>query len=103
MDRMTMLQEILAENPNDVFARYGLALELGNSGRTEEGLAEFGKLVELNPDYVPGSQMYAQTLLQADRSQEARPFLGKAIAYAVRTANAHAHSEMQGSLDRLQA
>jgi len=101
MDRKTMLQEILAENPNDAFARYGLALESVNSGHTEEGLAEFAKLLELNPDYVPGYQMYAQTLLHAGRKQEARPLLEKGIACAVRSGNAQAQREMQGMLDEL--
>ena len=101
MDRAAMLKEILAENPNDAFARYGLALELVNSGRTEEGLAEFAKLLELNPDYVPGYQMWAQTLLQAGRNQEARPLLEKGIACAIRAGNAHAQREMQGMLEEM--
>src|SRR6266404_9192103 len=98
MDRATMLKEILAENPNDAFARYGLALELVNSGQSDAAEAEFTKLLELNPDYVPGYQMYAQTLLHAGRKQEARTLLEKGIACAVRAGNAHAQREMQGML-----
>lgn len=96
-----MLQDILAENPNDAFARYGLALELANRGEREAALAEFARLIESNPDYVPGYQMSAQTLLQAGRSAEARALLEKGIACALRTGNAHAQREMQGMLDEM--
>ncbi len=96
-----MLQEILTENPNDAFARYGLALELVNRGDREAALAEFARLLESNPDYVPGYQMSAQTLLQAGRSAEARGQLEKGIAAALRTGNAHAQREMQGMLDEI--
>ena len=35
-------------------------------------LAEFARLLEFNPDYVPGYQMAAQTLMRAGRNDEAR-------------------------------
>ena len=62
MDRVEMLNDILAQNPNDAFARYGLALEYSNQGNTDSALAEFGKLLSSNPDYTPGYFMAAQTL-----------------------------------------
>jgi cytochrome c-type biogenesis protein CcmH/NrfG len=34
MDKIAMLKEILAQNPNDTFARYGLAMEHANQGDT---------------------------------------------------------------------
>ena len=51
MDRTTTLKEILAQDPNNVLARYGLAMEFANSGHTEQALDEFGKLLAANPDY----------------------------------------------------
>jgi Flp pilus assembly protein TadD len=100
-ERAAMLREILAQNPNDAFARYGLALEHANGGDVDAALGEFRKLIELNPDYVPGYQMGAQTLMKAGRGDEARPLLEQGIACAQRTGNRHAVSEMQGLLDEL--
>ena len=37
MDRLAMLNEILSQNPEDAFARYGLAMEYSNSGEVERG------------------------------------------------------------------
>jgi thioredoxin-like negative regulator of GroEL len=43
MDKIAMLKEILAQNPNDTFARYGLAMEHANQGDTATALDEFWK------------------------------------------------------------
>jgi tetratricopeptide (TPR) repeat protein len=101
MDRIAMLTEILAQNPNDTFARYGLAMEYANSGKIEESLQEFGKLLAVNPDYAAAYFMAAQTLTKAERIEEARQMLEKGIAAAQRTGNSHALSEMQGMLAEL--
>ena len=98
MDRVAMLNEILSQNPNDAFARYGLALEYSNQGNIESSLAEFGKLLSSNPNYTAGYFMAAQTLAKSDRNEEARKMLIEGIASAKRTANAHAQSEMEAML-----
>ncbi len=38
MDKIALLQEILAQNPNDAFARYGLAMEHASQGDTATAL-----------------------------------------------------------------
>jgi Tfp pilus assembly protein PilF len=96
-----MLKQFLEENPCDAFARYGLALEYANQGDTETALAEFARLLEFNPDYVPGYQMAAQTLMRAGRNDEARKMLADGIACAARGGNQHARSEMESMLAEL--
>jgi predicted Zn-dependent protease len=101
MDRLAKLQEILAHNPNDAFARYGLAMEYANQGAAETALSEFARLLQANPDYTAAYQMSAQTLMKAGREAEARKMLQDGIACATRTRNQHALSEMQTLLDEL--
>jgi tetratricopeptide (TPR) repeat protein len=101
MDRLAILKEILAENPNDAFARYGLAMEYANSGDTATALAEYEKTVALNPEYVPAYQMAGQLLMNLGRDTDARGWFDKGIAAARRAGNRHAESEMQGMLDTL--
>ena len=67
MDRIAMLSEILAANPEDSFARYGLAQEYSNTGQIEQALQEFKTLIEKNPDYTPAYFMAAQTLASSSR------------------------------------
>jgi predicted Zn-dependent protease len=101
MDKLAGLQEILTMDPNNAFARYGLAMELVARGETEAGLAEFQTLLQAHPDYTAGYFMAAQTLAKAERVPEAIAQLKDGIASARRTGNNHALSEMQGMLDEL--
>lgn len=101
MDRIAMLTEILLANPEDTFARYGLALEYSKAGRIDEALAEFTTLLATNPDYTPGYFMAAQMLAEASRTDEAKRMLVDGIASARRTGNTHAQSEMTAMLEEL--
>ena len=98
MDRVAMLTEILSENPNDAFARYGLAMEYSNQGNVDRAMEEFRKLLDTHPDYTAGYFMAAQALARASRLDEARKMLGDGIISAKRTGNGHAQSEMEGML-----
>jgi predicted Zn-dependent protease len=101
MDRIAMLTEILTQAPNDAFARYGLAMAYSEAGQPDEALAEFGKLRDANPDYVPGYQMAGQLLAKMGRSSEAVTWLEAGLAAAARTGNGHAAAEMQALKDDL--
>jgi tetratricopeptide (TPR) repeat protein len=101
-NRVAALQEILAVNPNDAFARYALGLEYSGSGETAAALAEFQSLLEAHPDYTNGYFMAAQVLERADRIGESREMLMKGIETARQSNNRHAQSEMEAMLDELQ-
>lgn len=101
MDKLTGLKEILALDPKNSFARYGIAIELAGRGDIEEALMEFDKLLANDPDYTAGYFMAAQTLANAGRTSEAIERLKAGISCAARTDNRHALSEMQSMLDEL--
>ena len=103
MDRIAALSEILEQDPNDAFARYGLAMEYSKSGEVDRAMEEFGKLLSAHPDYTAGYFMAAQTLAGAKRIEEAKKLLVEGIQSAVRTGNAHAQSEMTAMLDELKS
>lgn len=102
MDRLAMLNEVLAQNPHDAFARYGVAMEYAKNGDTERALDEFNKLLAANPEYTAGYFMAAQTLARAGRNDEAKKMLGDGIVSAKRAGNAHAQSEMEVMLEELE-
>jgi tetratricopeptide (TPR) repeat protein len=102
MDRIALLNEVLAQNPSDAFARYGLAMEYSNAGEIERALEEFGRLLAVHPDYTAGYFMAAQALAKAERTNEARKMLVDGIASAKKTGNGHAQSEMEGMLAELE-
>ena len=103
MDRLAMLNEILVQNPDDAFARYGLAIEYSKSGDVQRALDEFAKLLSTHPDYTAGYFMAAQTLSKANRAEEAKKMLVDGISSARRTGNSHAQSEMTAMLDELKS
>jgi len=101
MDRLALLTEILATNPDDSFARYGLAMEYSKAGQIDEAIQEFKTLIEKNPDYTPAYFMAAQALANASRIDEAKRWLVDGISSARRTNNTHAQSEMTAMLEEL--
>src|SRR5216684_5494433 len=101
MDRIAALTEVLRQDPNDAFARYGLAMEHSNRGDFEHALAEFSTLLKTHPDYTAGYFMAAQTLAKADRQEDAKKMLTDGIASARRNGNLHAQSEMEAMLAEL--
>lgn len=101
MDRIAALNEILTENPKDAFARYGLAMEYSKQGDFDRALAEFSILLEAHPEYTAGYFMAAQTLVRAERVDDAKKMLADGIASARRTGNLHAQSEMEAMLTEL--
>jgi predicted Zn-dependent protease len=101
MDKIVALQEILALDPANAFARYGLAMELVARGDSDAALAEFDALIAATPDYVPAYQMSAQTLAKLNRTADALTRLHAGIAAANRTSNQHALAEMEALREEL--
>ncbi|HEY1160134.1 MAG TPA: tetratricopeptide repeat protein [Terracidiphilus sp.] len=102
MDKIAGLKEILALDPKNSFARYGVAMELASRGETAAALDEFDTLLKNDPDYTAGYFMAAQTLTAAGRTAEAIERLKAGIGCAARSDNRHALSEMQAMLDDLE-
>jgi predicted Zn-dependent protease len=102
MDKLAGLREILALDPKNSFARYGIAMELANQGETDAAISEFDTLLATDPDYTAGYFMCAQTLAGAGRKPEAIERLKAGIACAARCGNSHALNEMQTMLSEIE-
>jgi thioredoxin-like negative regulator of GroEL len=101
MDKIASLKEILALDPKNSFARYGIAMELAGRGETTAAIAEFDTLLAADPEYTAAYFMAAQTLSGVGRTEEAIERLKSGIDCASRSGNTHALSEMQSMLDEL--
>ena len=99
--RKQQIEEMLAEDPNDSFLRYGLAMECMNSGDPSAADGHFRALIEFNADYIPAYLMYGQLLARESRNEEARQVLSKGIAAASKKGDEHARSEMEAFLGEL--
>jgi Flp pilus assembly protein TadD len=101
MDRLARLKTLVEENPQDRFARYGLAMELASQGRLEESLVEFRALMSLDPDYVASYLQAGQTLEKLNRVDEARAVYRQGIEVAGRRADMKTRGELESALDLL--
>jgi predicted Zn-dependent protease len=101
MDRIDMLTDVLSQDPNNAFARYGLAMEYSNSGEFDRALEEFNKLLSAHPDYTAGYFMAAQALAKAGRPAEASKMLESGIISAQHRGDGHAESEMRAMLEEI--
>lgn len=103
LSRREQLEALLAEDPNDAFLRYGLALELEKEARHDESLDLLAGLTRDQPPYVPAFFMAAQQLAALERTAEARTYLRQGIEAARSQGNAHAAGEMSEFLAQLGA
>lgn len=96
--RKQQLEAMLAEEPNDAFLRYALAMEYASAGQDEEAARRFLELIELAPLYVPTYLTTARTLLRLGQDEEARGILHRGIPIARQQGEGHAAEEMEGFL-----
>jgi predicted Zn-dependent protease len=99
--RKEQIQELLADDPNDPFLRYGLAMEYVSEGNDSEAVRVFQEMFQATPDYVPAYQQAGQALVRLGRAAEAASALRQGITIARGQGNLHAAEEMQGLLDTL--
>jgi tetratricopeptide (TPR) repeat protein len=96
--RIEMLQNLLAQDPSSVFARYGLAMEYVNTGDPLRAIPEFEAVLATNPSYSAAYYHGGQTLEKLGRLDEARDFYRRGLAAST---DPHARGELQAALDIL--
>lgn len=101
--RLEALQQMIAQDPDNAFARYGLAQELANLGRLEEAVAEFERLIARKPDYFYAYFHGGKALEKLGRTDEARSLYRRGLEASSRGGDAHAQSEIQAALDMIGA
>lgn len=105
--RMERIEAMLADDPNDAFLRYGLAMEHASAGDDASCVAVLRDLIarsEASP-YVPAYLQAGQALVRLDRIDEACEVLKTGIDAAGRVGTPdaiHARGEMQGLLSSIE-
>jgi len=92
---------MVAQDPANAFARYGLAMELLKTGQLDGAVAEFRVLLEHNPNYAAAYFHGGQALEKLGDVEQARSLYEKGIEVTRRTGDGHARSELQAALDML--
>ena len=100
--RMETLEELLQSRPQDPFARYGLAMELFQSGNLEEARKHFDYLLRKHAEYLPAYYQAGTLLARVERVEEARKVFSEGIQLARRQGNLHTENELQAAQDELE-
>jgi Tfp pilus assembly protein PilF len=101
VNRAEVLKAMLAANPADSFARYGLAMEYVNSGDLQQGVTEFRSLLTANPKYVAAYFHGGQALEKLGLLEEAGALYRTGVKVADEVGDTHARDEIQAALDIL--
>jgi len=96
--RLETLRQLLAENPANTFARYGLAMEHVRSGDLKGAVQEFEAVLTTDPKYSAAYYHGGQALEKLGELDQARDLYRRGIAA---TRDPHALSELQAALDIL--
>jgi len=92
--RREKIEALLRDDPDDVFLRYSLALELLGGDEWATGLDILQTLSRETPPYVPAFHMAARHLVQRGRADDARRALREGIEVARGQGQTHAAGEM---------
>lgn len=99
--RKEILEEFVAQDPNDSFSRYALALELEKENRVSDALPQLREVIARDPGLVAAYQQLGRLLAQSGADAEAREIYRQGISVATGAGDQRARSEMQLALDML--
>jgi tetratricopeptide (TPR) repeat protein len=99
--RLDTLRSLLEQDPKNSFLRYGLAMELLNTGQTEDAVIQFRTLIAADPHYTAAYFHGGRALEQLGRIDDARAIYREGIAMTSRTGDDHTRGELEGALAML--
>ncbi len=100
-NRLELLRTLVAQNPGDSFARYGLAMAFAGAGEHAQAVEQYRKLIEINPKYVAAYYHGGQALEKLGKIEEAREIYRRGILISTQIGDDHTRSELEAVLDLL--
>lgn len=96
--RRETLEEFLAGDPEDLFSRYALALELEKEGRDEDAINQFREALRRDPSYLPVFYQLGRILARLGRIEEARDAFERGAEVAQRAGDEKTRREILEAL-----
>lgn len=89
MSRLDQIKEMLTKEPDDVFLNFSLAMEYRAAGEADQAVELFDRVLTLDPNYLGAYMRKGETLIQAQRFDEARTSLERGVAAAKECGDEH--------------
>lgn len=100
--RRKLLEEFVAQDPNDAFTRYALALELEKDNAVEEAVSQLKEVISRDPSYVAAYHQLGRLLAQTGFIEDARDTYRRGIDVAKASSDQRSRSEMLEALEMLE-
>ncbi len=101
MPRREQLEQLIQDDPDDIFLHYALAMAYGSEGNVAEAITRLKQVIERDPHYVAAYFQMGQYLVNEGDLEQARHVISEGIAVADQVGDAHAGAEMRGYLETL--
>ena len=98
---LDFFRQAVEKDPENVFARYSLGMELRKAGDQAAALEAFEALIDTDPAYIAAYLMAGQVAVELDDEDRAAAILRSGIERARENGNDHAASEMSDLLDEI--
>ena len=95
MAKIDQVRKMLAVEPNDLLLNYALAMELLSAGQNDEALAQFDRVIAIDPAYSAAYMQKAKALINLTRHDDARSVLQAGIKVALDRGDFHAKDKME--------
>jgi tetratricopeptide (TPR) repeat protein len=100
-NRLEMLEEFIAADPNDSFSRYALGLELEKQQRALEAIAQFQEVIARDPNYVAAYYHLGRVLARMGQLEDARAIYHTGLDAASAVGDQKTRAELQEAIDML--
>ncbi len=94
--RVAMLLQYLAEDANDSFSRYALALEYQKANQFEAAITELETLLHKDPEYLATYYQLAVLYAQSGQLSSAISIINQGQSIAKKQGNDHTFRELGG-------
>ena len=100
-NRLDILKQMLAQDPSNSFARYGLAMEYAKSGDLRDAVNEFKSLIAADGSYVAAYYHCGQALEKLGDVDSARLVYEQGIDASSKKGDLHTLGEIEAALSLL--
>lgn len=101
MNRIARIQEMLKENPQDLFLRHAMALEWIKLGNEAEARILFEAILTDAPNYVGSYYHLAKLLERVGETNLAISWYEKGMEAAKKAKDQHSYNELQSAYEDL--
>lgn len=100
-NRIDILKQMLDQDPNNSFARYGLAMEYSKSGDLKGSVTEFKSLIASDSTYVAAYYHCGQALEKLGDLDAARAIYQQGLDASLKKGDLHTRAEIEAALNLL--